>query len=119
MAVSNLSSFEIYLDPSLEATLDENSLRFMLAHEISHYLYEINIRNRGSTTGNKSYQTLLEQGFRCNMDQINAHVEVDLIAVVLLERMGYSNSSRTGADAIQRLGLSCDGEFRIFALQNF
>lgn len=131
--IANLATFEIYVDPIF---IDESSkrarseeefaiqLRFMFAHELSHYLYELacqrRLKEEGvelSPNGNKSFRALIKAGVRQSSDHIHSHAEVDVMAVVILERMGIARAREVVIDLLEQLNFPGDGAFRIRTLR--
>ncbi len=122
-AAADLSALTVFISPDFVRQIAEQAtspqdyrllLHFVLAHEIGHYIYELAVETSEgrSWNGNRSFRAFKDSYSRCTADRQKAHLEVDLIGVVLMERMGYRNFRGRVARFLHSLGLPCDGEFR-------
>lgn len=127
-AAADLSTLTIYISPRLIRHMAERAtsheeyllwLHFVLSHEIGHYIYELaTARSDGrSPNGNLSFRELKNSYSRCTIERQKAHLEVDLIGVVLMERLGMKNFRASIVRFLDGLGLSCDGHFRMNGLK--
>lgn len=127
-AAADLSTLTIYISPQLIRHIAERSnsqeeyrtwLYFVLAHEIGHYIYELAAyRSDGlSPNGNPSFRELKATYSRCTVERQKAHLEVDLIGVVLMERLGFQNFRSSIVRFLASLGFACDGQYRMDGLK--
>ncbi len=108
-AAAFLEAKTIAISPSLLQVLGQpntpwqGAVRFIMAHELSHYLLEMKIRESGglSWNGYRSRRTmvrpedsksarefLIHSGLRSG-----AHAEVDALAALILQRMGFDKQT--------------------------
>ncbi len=122
-AAADLSALTVFISPEFVRELSEEApsmedyhllLHFVLAHEIGHYIYELAIDSAEglSLNGNRSFREFKNSYSRCTPERQKAHLEVDLIGVVLMERLGFRNFRRRVSKFIHGMQLPCDGEFR-------
>lgn len=133
LLVANLGTFEIFVQPSLIHAIEERAaspeefqlqLRFVLAHELAHYLYELATRSRLATegvelspNGNPSFRQMMASLQNDDLSFVRAHAEVDVMAVVVLERMGLKGARAAAISLLRSLAFRRDGPFRIQTLE--
>jgi len=128
-AAADLNEMAIYLEPAFVERIRSLSnseadfqllLGFVLAHEIGHYLYELAVRHFGgfSPNGNRSYSALRDDWGKCNQERQRAHVEVDLIGLEVLGRVGWPNKAQRISEFLSDLNFSCDGAARVRAMSS-